>query len=304
MNSSHHKVAMYRLMYLLLYVILALMLPQGVSAEHPIDVERAAADGEYLKAMVDYTKLPQRIVTENASIAYAKSAWALGLPQVAIDTLETTLSRFTVLPQRQAEILLTRGIIELQEHRPQIAALYAERALTSCGEGCPYPAQIYLVWGDAAQKLGSLGAAQNYYESALDASKQHEESEILYRLGVLRYKLGSLKEARQNLELIPLTHERAPQALRYLGMIALASGDAVATKIYLTKGREQFPQHFLDSWTDYALIRAAIIERDSQQVQALRKEAFERFAPSDPWILLLDAASEGFLWSQQKGETR
>jgi hypothetical protein len=83
-------------------------------------------------------------------------------------------------------------------------------------------------------------------------------------------------------------------------MIALDTGKMKSASFWLKKGRAEYPDSFLDSWVDYALLRIAMSENDQVAVREVRAAATKKYPPSDPWLNLLQAAAEGFEWARLK----
>jgi len=269
-----------------------------VLAQHPIDVERSAAQAEYFKALVTFEKLPARRATSEAVIAAAKSAWALGLAERAIKEYDRALRDESLSPLQRARLLLSRGIIEYQEGRYQVAALFAEKGIKCLNEESPLKAQIWLLWAESLIKLNSYGAAEEKYLKAVSQAHSEEKGEIYFLLAQCQLRLGKLKEARLSFEQVPLSHDRAAAAMRHLAEIALEEGRFDQASFWLQKGREEFPNSFLDSWVDYALVQAAIYKNDRRRVEQLQKNAEQKYPPSDSWLVLLNAAAEAFYWSE------
>ena len=282
---------------------LALLGVCGLSAyaQHPIEVERAAAQGDYMAALVTYDRLPERRATLGAREAAAASAWGLGLPDRAIEEYDRILKDESLAPQKRARLFLSRGAIELQENRFQVASLFAERSVQQLAEPSPLRAQALLLWGQSLSRLGMAGKAEEKLEQALKESLSADRPDIHYQLAECQLILGKFDEARAHLEQVPLHHERTSKALRYLAQLAVERKDPGQITFWLTKGREDYPRDFLDSWVDYALMSAAIQEENVTRVLDLREQAATRFPPSDHWLTLLQAESEIFLWNEAHG---
>jgi hypothetical protein len=84
--------------------------------------------------------------------------------------------------------------------------------------------------------------------------------------------------------------------VRSLGEIALETGDYAAAGFWLRRGREEYPDRFLDSWVDYALVRVAAHDGATDEVREIRTRAEAAYAPSDGWLTLLVAESEAYEW--------
>jgi len=279
-------------------VILAALWVWPLAAQHPIDVQRKAAQGEYLEALATYDRIPKRQITTAAMISAGKAAWALSLPERATLEFDQALQDKQLGKEPRARLLLSRGIIEYQEGHYQVAILYAEKTLRLLKQPSPLQAKAWLLWGESLSQLKSYGAAEDKYEKALAGSLPSEQPEINYLLGICRMKLGRWEDARRNFEKVPLQHPRTPDSLRSLAEISLQAGRYAQAVFWLTRGRKDYPDHFLDSWVDYALVRAAAEMKDAKQVRQLQSEAQKKYPPSDHWLTLLNAAAESFNWQQ------
>ena len=269
---------------------------QSASAQHAIDIQRETAQGEYLRALVMFDRMPKRQLTPDAVLAAARSAWALGLSSRAAEELERVVREGGLSAEEEAKAILSRGVIEYQEGRYQVAALFAERAVARAAGNPGLQSRGYLLWGESLYALSSFAQAEKMYLEASSRTTDAENPELRFLLATCQRTLGKYSEARANLEQIPVTSERAPQAMRALAELALESGEFDIARFWLQRGRSDFPDNFLDSWVDYALMAAAIHGNDSVEVRALREAANTRYPPSDQWLTLLNAAAEAFEW--------
>ena len=115
-------------------------------------------------------------------------------------------------------------------------------------------------------------------------------------------RLGKYDEARQQLENIPLNHERTAMAIRHLAHIALKGERFETAGFWLQRGRETYPDSFIDSWVDYAMLEIAVHLGDSAQVEMVRAQAQQKYPPSDQWLGLLNAAAESYEWKASRAE--
>ena len=278
-------------------VLIALMIrPADLLAQHPIDVQRKAAAGEYYEALVSYDQLPRRRSTTLSTVAAARSAWGLGLPARAIVEYDKALQDEKLEPSERARLLLSRAIIEFQEGRFQVAQLYAEKAAALLPTPSPLRSKVWFVWGQSLDRLSQYGAAEERYKLAADESSEDERGDIYYLLGKCQERLGRFDEARDSLQKVPLRHEQAPFAMRQLAEIALNAGRPKEVEFWLTTGRREYPESFLDSWVDYALARGAMMNQDDQRLSEILDEATKKYPPSDHWLNLLRGAVEGYRW--------
>jgi tetratricopeptide (TPR) repeat protein len=270
-------------------------------AQHPIEVQREAAQADYLQALITYDKLPKRKITTEATIAAGRSAWGLSLPQRAILEFDNALRDETLPKEQRARLYLSRGAIEYQEGLPQVAAMYAARAVENFEQASALRSRAYVLWGQSLYDTDSYGEAEEKYILALNEADPEDAGEVHFLLGQCQIKLNKRDEARQHLEQVPLQHERTPSAIRYLANISLETGKFQTAEFWLNRGRSDYPDRFLDSWVDYALVSAAIDEGDLAKVRMLRDSAAKKYPPSDPWMTLLNAAAEGFEYIKAGG---
>lgn len=276
-----------------------LLLSSGTClAQHPFEVQRKVADGNHFDALVLFDEMPQRKVTTASRVAAGRSAWALGLPERAIAEFETALHDPNLDAVEQARLHLSRGIIELQEERPRVAVLYAKKVCSLLEQPSPLRARAWLLWGKGLARNGAHLQALEKYQQALAETEVDAQPEVHYLLGETFARLGNYEDAQMHLEQVPLDHERTPQALRLLANVSLEQGQPSTAAFWLSKGRSEFPDQFLDSWVDYALARVAIDKGDATAVQAIQKDAAKKYPPSDYWFNLLNAAAETFYWKQ------
>jgi tetratricopeptide (TPR) repeat protein len=270
--------------------------PVTTAAQHVIDIQRAAADGDYFKALATYDAMPKRRITTEATLAAAQSAWGLGLSDRARLEFDRVLRSEQLSKEERARVLTERGVIEFQEGAYQQAAVFAERAVV---EARKYPAQAgraYLLWGESLTALGQHAAARERYSRAILNVADNEKPEVYFLLGRAQFDLGDYGAARDNFERVPVDHPRAAEAIRGLAEASLKVGDFAQASFWLTQGRERFPQRFLDSWVDYALVRCAIGQKEPSAIANLRTDAEQRLPPSDNWLILMQGMAEAFEW--------
>jgi len=272
--------------------------PDVLQAEHPMEVQRQSARGEHLQAVLTYDRMPKRVATGEAMVAAGRSAWALSLPDQALHEFDRALTTGTLPVVEQARVHLSKGIIEFQEERYQVAILHAEKSVALLAQPGPLRGKGWFLWGEALARLGSWGQAEEKYLQAVAESSADELPELYYHLGRCQRHLGKLEAARLSFERVPLQHDRTPQAIRALAELALELKRPKSAAFWLARGRSEYPDGFLDSWVDYALVQAAAAEENPQELRRIRTEANTRYAPSDPWLVLLNAAAEEFEWNR------
>ena len=281
-----------------LYLILTI-LDASAWAEHPSNIQKKFESGEYLDALKLYVNLPKRQLTSEAMIAAGRSAWALSLPAMAIEKYEEVLKDENLPAVERARVYLSRGIIEFQEDRYEVAQLYAEKSAQLLGEAGPLRAKVWFLWGECLAKLGRYGAAEEKLLKALEEAPREEKGDMYYSLGSCQLKLGKNEDARVNLEKVPLRHDRTPHAIKLLAQIALEAKQFEQAEFWLAKGRSDFQESFLDSWVDYAMLQIALERKDITQAREVVERARKQYPPSDPWLTLLEGAFAQYSWQNQ-----
>lgn len=274
----------------------------GAAAQHPVDVQRYMARGEYFEALTTFEQLPQRRITTDTRIAAAKSAWALGLMDRAAQELDAALKDDSLPRDERARQTVSRGIIEFQEGRYQDSILYAEKALSLVSGPSPLRARALCLWGQALFKTKAYGAAEEKLTEALKISPESDEAEMRFIRGQIRFRLAKYQDAQADFETIPLDHDRAPLAIRYLARLALEQGNFEGAGFWLTKGRQEFPDYFVDSWVEYARMRIAAQTGDRATMSKLLEQAQKQYPPSDPWIVLAAATAEIGVWQSTESK--
>ena len=216
-------------------------------AQHPIDVQRALANGQYFQALVTYDRLPKRTDTSASMYAAARSAWALSLPTRASDEFDRALRDEQLTTSERARIFLSKGIIELQELRYQVAVLYAQRAVQLLGDedsNLALRSKAYFLWAEALSKQRQFGEAEVKYVSALQGSAESDLPQFHFALGNCRMQLGKYSEAREEFERVPQEHELTSAAIRKLAVLAVEANNPSAAQFWLQRGLQSFADDF------------------------------------------------------------
>ena len=296
MIISTHKISFYKI------GIAVLLCASSLHAQAPIDIERKTAGGEYMVALTMYDRMPKRVLTPLSIIAAAKSAWALGLSERALAEYDTVIRSEKLSVLELSRVNFAKAAIFLQQQKYQLAVLSVDEALSKLQNPSPLRGAMLML---KAQAL----AAQNLYPGAVEIllraqSEIGDESQIEfnYLLGKNLTQVGRYAEAKDVLRKIPSTHERAPDGIRELIHISDAEGDYKKAAMWVTKGRESYPDSFLDSWCDYLLVQGAIAADNGsadarEEIKLLKQTALKRLAPSDSWLALIIAAVEQHSWA-------
>ncbi|MCB0339045.1 MAG: tetratricopeptide repeat protein [Bdellovibrionales bacterium] len=292
---------------LLSYTLLSVItVVPSANAQHPVEVQQLVADGKSFEALVAYRKLPKRKVNAKTHAASAKAAWSLGLATEAASEFDQALAiqagRGELTESEEARLLLSRGILEYQEERYQVATLYAEKMLGVLTENGPLRAQGAYLLAESLVALGRQAAAEPYYLEALEGASASDRPDIHFALGKCQTKLGKYTDARSNFEAVPLNNPKSPEAIRSLAEIGLTTKNYKSALFWLKTGREKFEEAFLDSWVDYAMVQAAIAQDDVESVRKISAQVEERYPPSDAWHILINAAVEQYEWEKRQGK--
>lgn len=284
------------------YALLAMVVsaPLPCAAQHPVDVQKLSAEGEHFKALTLFELLPTKKVGTDTRIFVAKSAWALGLNRQAGELFDVVLRDETISHEMRARVTLSRGAIEYQEGRYQEASLYAEKAVSLLHESSPLRGRAYLLWGQALVRAGAYGTAGEKLAAALVEADTEDKPEINFTLATVEMRLGKYTLAEKNLRAIPLDHDKTPVAVRMLAAISLETQSYERARFWIERGKTDFPEGFIDSWADYGLVRATLAVGDMPKAREIVEQATKQFAPSDSWLILMQAALEESEWERQR----
>jgi tetratricopeptide (TPR) repeat protein len=271
----------------------------GAYAQHPIDVQRLSADGEHFKALTTFEIIPARRMTLEGRIAAARSAWALGLNERAAAEFDSILREPSIPLDSRARLTITRGAIEYQEERYQEAALYAEKGISVLKKPSALRGRGYLLWGQSLLRLKAYGTAEEKFLTALAEADESDKPEIHFALGTVEMKLGKYTQAEEHFQAVPTDHDRTPQAVRNLAAIALDTQQYDKAQFWLEKGKQEYPDAFLDSWADYGLVQVALSKSDLLTARQVAEQAAKQYPPSDPWLLLMQASLELSEWDRR-----
>ena len=258
-------------------------------AELPIDVQRATAEGDHVTALVRFSRLPRGRLTTPAILAAARSAWALSLTARADDLFAQAAQQRGLTDEEHGDILLSRGVIAFQDGHFEVAKHYAGQLVSIRGLSPVLESKGRVLWAEALFELGELAAAEHQYVEALEKTSPSIRGGVEYRLGLCELRLGKQREAMQHLERVPLEHPDAASAVRALGEAAYNTGEWADALFWLQTGRSRFPDNFLDSWTDFVLVRAALAQGKLKDAGSVLEQAEARFGSGDPWITLARA---------------
>jgi tetratricopeptide (TPR) repeat protein len=277
----------------------ALMWNRVALAQHPSEVQKLSAEGEHMRALAMYEILPNKKLMTETRIAAAKSAWALGLNRQAASAFDDILRDPNVAPDIRTRLVLSRGVIEYQEERYLEAALYAEKAIGYMRESVPLRGRAYLLWGQSLLRTAAYSSAHEKFQKALADVQASDKAEAHFALGLVELKLGRYSEAQKDLESIPMDHNRTPVAVRMLASLALETQQHDRAKFWIEKGKTDYPDAFVDSWGDYGLVQVALAKGNIEEARKIVERAQKQFAPSDSWLVLMQASLELAEWKKR-----
>jgi tetratricopeptide (TPR) repeat protein len=286
-------------------LLIAIMISGSGYAQHSVEVERQAQAGEWMAALAAYKKMPSRKITSSTALAAAKSAWAMGLVDLAkaeydraivLDRNEPTLS-----DDAKVRIYFARGVIELQEGKYQRAIAFAEKAFMLV-ESSPLRGEIGQLWGESLLKLNKPEAAIRKFETALNEVSEENLGELHYNIAAACMSVGELEKAEKHFTSIPLTHPKTGLAVKALASIAMENRKYKDALFWLKKGRADYAELFLDSWVDYALVKASTVLGQIPQAEQMANDANEKYPPSDGWLILMQSTLEQARWDQYEAK--
>jgi tetratricopeptide (TPR) repeat protein len=271
-----------------------------VRAEHPVDVQRLSGENDHFKALEVYEKLPDRRLQKDAHVAAAKSAWALGLIRKAANLFDLVVRSEDLETDERARLTLSRGIIEYQEQRYQEAALFAEKAASYLPEKAPLRGRALLLWGQSLMRAQAYSTAEEKLWRALAEAAPSDRPDAAMSLGTVQIKLGKLADAERTLKGIPTDHPYAPEAVRLLATISIQTDQNDRARFWLEKGRTDYSDFFVDSWTDYGQLSVALKDGDLSRARKVVEQAQKRLPPSDAWLIVMQASLEQAEWKERR----
>lgn len=265
-------------------------------AEHPVTVEQRYAAGDYLQALATYQRIPERVRTTASIVAAARSAVALSASPQAISLIQQGLLRPDLGEEDRARLHVLRVIVEFQESRYHAAATLLGQAEPLLQKFPLVHAQALLLWGDVLSAHGQKAAAEQKYQMASTLNFAEFQDEIAYRLGMIQAELGKRELALESLQKVSVTSERAPRTIQMLAQLSYDLGRHEDVAFWIAKGKSDYPDAFVNSWNDYALVTGALTLHKPVEAEEHSVRARATFPPSDPWITLLNGALEAYRW--------
>ena len=279
--------------------VLNLICVSNSLAEHPINVQKNAINKEYYKAMVSFERLPRQKLNKEVLLSAAQSAWALSLPDTAIELFDKILDDKNISNKEKAKIYLYKGIIDFQEGKYSISQIFAKKALSFSNDISESLKSAALkLLGDSYFKLKLYGEAKREYIEALKYADNNQQPSIYLQKGIAEFYLGSFDEAQKDLQKVSMDNEDAPLAIKLLMKILLEKKDYQKLKKWIEVLNIEFPDEFIDSWIDYAKVKVAISEDNKREALKVLEFAKDKYPESDSWINLARASLETYLWNK------
>ena len=279
--------------------VLNLICVSNSLAEHPINVQKNAINKEYYKAMVSFERLPRQKLNKEVLLSAAQSAWALSLPDTAIELFDKILDDKNISNKEKAKIYLYKGIIDFQEGKYSISQIFAKKALSFSNDISESLKSAALkLLGDSYFKLKLYGEAKREYIEALKYADNNQQPSIYLQKGMAEFYLGSFDEAQKDLQKVSMDNEDAPLAIKLLMKILLEKKDYQKLKKWIEVLNIEFPDEFIDSWIDYAKVKVAISEDNKREALKVLEFAKDKYPESDSWINLAGASLETYLWNK------
>ncbi len=279
--------------------VLNLICVSNSLAEHPINVQKNAINKEYYKAMVSFERLPRQKLNKEVLLSAAQSAWALSLPDTAIELFDKILDDKNISNKERAKIYLYKGIIDFQEGKYSISQIFAKKALSFSNDISESLKSAALkLLGDSYFKLKLYGEAKREYIEALKYADNNQQPSIYLQKGMAEFYLGSFDEAQKDLQKVSMDNEDAPLAIKLLMKILLEKKDYQKLKKWIEVLNIEFPDEFIDSWIDYAKVKVAISEDNKREALKVLEFAKDKYPESDSWINLARASLETYLWNK------
>jgi tetratricopeptide (TPR) repeat protein len=273
-------------------LIIVISFQEIVFAEEAINIQVKTSDGEYYQALKSFESLPKRKRTAESYIAAGRAAWALSLHEKADEYFSNALELNGLSDVDVGRTYLSKAIIAHQMEHHQMAVLLGQKATNYITTPGPLRAKIWLLIGQARISVKEYTQAHADLKNALSESSIEDEGEARFQLGRVSLLLGNYEESANNYKSIPVGHFRTAEAYRDLADCYLRMGEASKAKFWVEKGQTEYPDYFVDSWPKYALVQAAIKDKNFEQMRMLRNDVNRVFPSTDFWVTLINASSE------------
>lgn len=268
-------------------------LPAAASAENgSVPVRQLTASGLHFEAVLEAESREQLSLEEELSAA--RSAWALGLSDVARKYWDQALANDSFQGQERTKELLARAILELQEGNLEEARALAEKTASTVNSS-ELRAQFWLLIGESLRLQGANSQSESYYQRAVSESASETKSEANYLLGECLLKLGRMSDARYAFTGVESKGRFAVAAIKRLIEIDISQKSYEGVLTWVREGRENYPSEFEDPWVSYAntvaLIEVGRTDDASKELDRMKT----RHSDSEPWFQVAAASYEASL---------
>lgn len=259
----------------------------SVAASEIVELSREGRHFEAVVQSMDTGHLP----TVSDKLAAAKSAWALGLVDVARSYWDDALAHRDFRDSERSRAVLARAIMELQEGNHEEARAFAEAEAMRLSPS-DLRAQFWLLIAEALKGQGANSLSEQYYKRALEEGGKETADEASYLLGECQYALGLVNDSRYSFASIETRSKFTAEALRRLAEIDLAQRNFNGVLVWVEEARDGYPSDFNDGWTSYAKVTALIETNELEQARKELERYLTKNSDKDNWFALAQAALE------------
>ena len=255
------------------------------------DIADLTRRGQHYAAIVRAQEKRDTELSLVDKLAVARSAWALGL----IDVARRHWDEILVDPEFQGperdRTMIARAILEFQEFRFEKSREIAQRAVHEMNES-ELKNQFWLVIAESLKEQRAFSQAEKYYQRAVDESRGEFRDEALYLLSVTQLELGVHEKARENFAAINMDSPYAAQALYRLTKIDFSQRNFAGVLLWINEGQRRHPDEFYNAWAGYAHVVSLLRTNRPEDARNTLTDLTSRFQATNPWILMATAAVE------------
>jgi tetratricopeptide (TPR) repeat protein len=263
----------------------------GDSPETVLSIEELSRSGMHFEALSKAQAKGEGGLSLAEQLSAARSAWALGLADVARKYWEGAFAKKEFDGLERSREMLARAILELQEGRPFEAREIAERTAQTVPPS-DLRAQLWMVVGEALRIQQADNQAEIYYKKAFQEASPTAKSEAAYLLGECQYRLGKLQDSRYSFTAVQSASKHASQALQRLIELDLSQNNFEGVVTWVEEGRTNVAGTFDSSWVSYAYVKSLLaLDRVNDAQRELGKSKV-RYSEHDSWNELANAAME------------
>lgn len=286
-------------------LLILVLIPLEGRAEGSIfgsDILLAAKEKQHYEVVLRSQERREAELTFAEKIAVARSAWALGLTDLARGLWQEILADREFQGPERDRIILSHAILELQEGRYVEARRIAERGSARL-EPSDLRAQFFLVIAETLREQEVLSKAEVYYKRAQEDAQGEVRSEASFLLGKCQIALGLLGQARKSLVSVESHSQYAPMALVHLVEVDMGQKQYEAALTWIHEGREMFPETFESEWMRFSHISALTELGRVKEAERELGKFKKRYADGSAWYSLARAGLEAAYLRKQIGAT-